>query len=90
MFRKRTYTVKKSKPVDSAIYIAGTDRFGVNRRNIMIYNVKNIVQTSKNSKKINKTTKKTKINIWVTNDNGKYVGRSSNRSDNVIFKGKII
>lgn len=88
LFRKGIYTVKKSNAVDAAIYIAGADKFGVNRRNIMIYNVTNTKYTDKATKK---TTTKTKIKVWVTNDNGKYVRRSTGKKvDNVIFKGKKI
>lgn len=88
LFRKATYSVKKSNPVDVAIYIAGTDKFGVNRRNIMIYNVTNIKYTDKNTKK---PASKTKIKIWVSNDNGKYVGISTGKkADNIIFNRKRI
>ncbi len=119
-FRKGTYTVKKSSPVDAAIYIAGTDKFGINRRNIMVYNVANIKSkiaiknNSTNSSKksstnkntdntTNKTTNKitnkityqtitkTKINIWTTNDDGRYVGRNTGwKYDNIFYKGKKI
>jgi len=75
-YRKGIYTVNKSNLVDAAIYIAGTDRWGVNRRNIIVYDVKNI----------NKTTN---VKIWASNDNGKYVGRSTNRADNILYKGII-
>lgn len=70
-FRKGTYTVKKSKLVDTTIYIVGTDKFGVDKRNMMVYDVKNTTDTNKN--KTNKANAKTKINIWVSNDNGKYI-----------------
>jgi len=83
LFRKGKYTIKKSSPVDAAIYIGGSDRFGVNRRNMMIYDVKNVLDTSMN-------TETTTIDIWVTNDNGKYVGKASNRADIVIFNKKKI
>lgn len=51
LFRKAMYTVKKSNPVNAAIYVAGTDKFGVNRRNIMIYDVTNTKNTDKITKK---------------------------------------
>jgi hypothetical protein len=74
-YRKGKYTVKKSNLVDAAIYIAGTDRWGVQRRNIIIFDVKKIKNT-------------TDVKIWASNDDGKYVGRSSKRwSDNIIYKG---
>ena len=88
LFRKGIYTMKKSNPVDAAIYVAGTDKFGVNRRNIMIYNITNIKYTNKTTQK---TSAKTKIKIWASNDNGKYVGRSTGKkADNIIFNGKKI
>jgi hypothetical protein len=71
-YRKGIYTVNKSNLVDAAIYIAGTDRWGVNRRNIIVYDVKNINNT-------------TNVKIWASNDNGKYVGRNTNRADNIIY-----
>ena len=87
-YKKGKIVVKKSNPVDAGIYIAGSDRFGVNRRNIMMYNVNNIKY---NNISTNKTISQTKIKIWTTNDSGKYVGRSTaKRADDVIFKGKKI
>ena len=74
-YRKGKYTIqKKSSLVDAAIYIVATDKWGVNRRNIIAYDVK----------KVNKTTN---VKIWASNDNGKYVGRNTNRADNIIYKG---
>lgn len=71
-YRKGKYTIKKSL-LDSAIYTAGTDRWGVNRRNIIAYDVKKIEN-------------KTSVKIWASNDDGKYVGRSTKwRSDNIIY-----
>jgi len=73
-YRKGAY-VKKSNLVDSAIYVAGTDRWGSNRRNIIIYDVKKIENA-------------TNVEIWASNDDGKYVGVSSKRySDNIIYNG---
>lgn len=89
LFRHSKYTVKKNNPVDAAIYIAGTDSFGVNRRNIMVYNVTNFKYNKNNTK--NNINTKTLIKIWVTNDNGKYVGRNTgSKSDNVFFNGKKV
>jgi len=73
-YRKGVYTVNKTSLVDAAIYIAATDRWGVNRRNIIAYDVK----------KIDKTTN---VKIWASNDNGRYVGRKTTRADNIIYKG---
>jgi len=71
-YRKGTYNVK-SNSVDAAIYVAGSDKWGVQRRNIIIFDVKKI----KNA---------TNVGIWATNDDGKYVGRSSKKySDNIIY-----
>jgi len=73
-YRKGVYTVQKSSLVDAAIYIAATDRWGVNRRNIIAYDVK----------KVNNSTN---VKIWASNDNGKYVGRTTRNADNIIYKG---
>jgi len=80
MYRKGKYPVIKSNLVNSAIRIAGTDKWGYQRRNIIIFNVKITNTTSaKNT---------TNIKIWASNDNGKYVGRNSGGlSDNIIFGG---
>ncbi|MCL2114920.1 MAG: hypothetical protein FWH29_01695 [Methanobrevibacter sp.] len=72
-YRKGKYTVKKSNIVDAAIYIAGTDKWGFNRRNIIVYDVK-------------KSVNATNVKIWATNDDGKYVKRSSKKwADNIIY-----
>jgi len=74
-YRKGSYTIqKKSSLVDAAIYTAATDRWGVNRRNIIAYDVKNINNS-------------TKVSMWASNDDGKYVGRNTLRADNIIYKG---
>jgi len=91
-FRKGNYLTKKSSPVYSGIYIAGTDVFGFSRRNIMMYSVSNI-QSKIAIKNLNKTSfktiTKTKVKIWAINDNGKYVGRNTkSKYDNVFYKGK--
>lgn len=74
-YQKGKYPTNKKSSVNSAIYIASSDKFGVNRRNIMTYEIKN-------------TANKTKIKVYVSNDNGKNVGRKTNKADNVIIKGK--
>lgn len=73
-YRKGSYTVNKTRLVDAVIYIAATDKWGVNRRNIISYDVKKIGNA-------------TNVKIWASNDNGKYVGRKTNRADNIIYKG---
>ena len=88
LFKKGKIVVKKSNSVDASIYIAGSDRFGVNRRNIMMYNITNIKYMNTTS---NKTITETKIKIWTSNDSGKYVGRNTgNKADNIIFNGKKV
>ena len=68
---------KKSNPVSSAIHIAGTDRYGVNRRNIITYKVQNIHNS-------------TEVNIWATFDGGKLIKRYRGKPDNIIFRGHKI
>lgn len=68
---------KKSNPVSSTIHIAGTDRYGVNRRNIITYKVQNIHNS-------------TEVNIWASFDGGKLIKRYRGRPDNIIFKGHKI
>ncbi|MDP1552502.1 MAG: hypothetical protein Q8M06_05785 [Methanobacteriaceae archaeon] len=77
-YRRGKFASMKSNPVSAAIHIAGTDRWGVNRRNILTYEVKNINYTSR-------------VRIWATYDNGKLLGRRSRgRPDNIIFRGRKI
>ena len=68
---------KKSNPVSSAIHIAGTDRYGVNRRNIITYKVQNIHNS-------------TEVNVWATFDGGKLIKRYMGKPDNIIFRGHKI
>jgi hypothetical protein len=70
-------TTKLSNPVSAAIYLAGTDRWGVNRRNIITYEVKNILNI-------------TQINIWASFDGGKLIKRYRGKPDNIIFAGRVI
>lgn len=70
-------TAKLSNPVSAAIYLAGTDRWGVNRRNIITYEVKNILNI-------------TRINIWASFDGGKLIKRYRGKPDNIIFAGRVI
>lgn len=77
-YRRGKFARLRSNPVSAAIYIAGTDRWGVNRRNILTYEVKNINYNSR-------------VRIWATYDNGKLLGRRSRgRPDNIIFRGRKI
>ena len=68
---------KKSNPVSSAINLAGTDRYGVNRRNIITYKVQNIHNS-------------TEVNIWASYDGGKLIKRYRGKPDNIIFRGHKI
>jgi hypothetical protein len=70
-------TAKLSNPVSAAIYLAGTDRWGVNRRNIITYEVKNLLNI-------------TQINIWASFDGGKLIKRYRGKPDNIIFAGRVI
>lgn len=77
-YRQGRYTAKKYNPVSKAIYLAGTDRWGVNRRNIITYKVENINIS-------------TEINVWASYDGGKLVHRNGRgHPDNIIFRGHKI
>jgi hypothetical protein len=76
-YRQGKYTSKRSNPVSAAIYLAGTDRWGVNRRNIITYRVENINDS-------------TAITVWASYDGGKLVHRSRGHPDNIIFRGHKI
>ncbi|HEX3014551.1 MAG TPA: hypothetical protein VHO92_09840 [Methanobacterium sp.] len=68
---------KNSNPVSSAIHLAGTDRYGINRRNIITYKVQNIHNS-------------TEVNIWASYDGGKLIKRYRGKPDNIIFRGHEI
>ena len=68
---------KKSNPLSSAIHLAGTDRYGVNRRNIITYKVQN-------------TNNLTEVNIWASYDGGKLIKRYRGKPDSIIFRGHKI
>ena len=73
-YRKGIYTIKKSNLVDAAIYIASTDKWGFNRRNIITYDVKKIANS-------------TNIKIWASFDTGKNIARATRgQADNIIYK----
>jgi hypothetical protein len=77
-YYRHGFITKKSNPVSSAIYLAGTDRYGINRRNIITYKVENI-NTS------------TKIKVWASYDGGKLIKRRGRgKPDNIIFRGHKI
>ncbi len=68
---------KKSNPVSYAVYLAGTDRYGINRRNIITYYIKNIHNS-------------TEVNVWASYDGGKLIKRYRGKPDNIIFRGHKI
>lgn len=69
---------KRSEPIIAAIYLAGTDRWGVNRRNIITYEVNN-------------TNNTTQVKVWASFDGGKLIGITGRgKPDNIIFMGQKI
>lgn len=76
-YRQGRFTAKKYNPVSKALYLAGTDKWGVNRRNIITYKVENIYSS-------------TEINVWASYDGGKLVHRNRGHPDNIIFRGHKI
>jgi outer membrane protein assembly factor BamB len=73
-YKEGYFSTINSDPVTAAIYIAGTDRYGVSRRNIMTYEVK-------------KDTKQQTISAWASFDGGILIHRLKGSPDNVIFLG---
>jgi hypothetical protein len=75
-FFKGTLADKKDHPIDEAFYLLSIDKFGVNRRNSIVFDVQNI-------------TGKNKLDVYVANDDGSAVGRNTERlRDDMIFNGK--
>jgi len=75
-FFKGTVTNRKDRPVDAAFYLLSIDKFGVNRRNSIVWDVHNI-------------TGKSKLDVYVANDDGSATGRSTGGlTDDIIFNGK--
>lgn len=72
IYYRQGFINKKSSSISSAIYLAGTDRYGVNRRNVITYEVKNV-------------TNSTEVNIWASYDGGKLIKRYKGKPDNIIF-----
>ena len=82
LFRHGKYKKFSNNTAKAALKIAATDRFGVNRRNIMVYHYK---RTTKDFK-TNATVK-----VYGSNDKGNLIGRhTSRKKDNVYFKKKFI
>jgi len=82
-YRHSTYGKYSSNPAKAAIKVGATDRYGVNRRQVVVlhWNLK----TDKNFKSTSS------IKAYAANDNGRYVGVSSGwRVDHVVFKGKFV
>lgn len=75
-YREGFYLSINTDPVEAAIYIAGTDLYGINRRNIMTYEVKN-------------DSLKNIINVWASFDGGALIGILKGNPDNVNFLGRI-
>lgn len=81
-YRHSTYKQYSTDPAKAAIKVGSTDRYGVNRRQVVVLHWK--ATTDKNYK----TT--ASIKAYAANDNGRFVGVSSARLvDNVVFKGKM-
>lgn len=67
---------KKSISVSSAVYLAGTNKYGVNRRNVITYRVN--------------TPSSTEVSVWASYDGGKLIRRYIGKPDNIIFRGHEI
>lgn len=76
-YYRQGFIKSKSNPVNSAICLAGTDRWGVNRRNVITYDLQNIDNY-------------TKVKVWASFDGGKLIKRNRGRPDNIIFRGHKI
>lgn len=81
-YRHSTYTKYSTNPAKAAIKVGATDKYGVNRRQIVVLHWK---ATTSKSFKVTSS-----IKAYAANDNGRFVGVSSGwRVDDVIFKGKL-
>ncbi|AAB85272.1 unknown [Methanothermobacter thermautotrophicus str. Delta H] len=76
-YRRGYYSRWSRDPLKAAVYAAGTDRWGINRRNILLYETR----SEKNS---------TSVKVHVTFDGGRLIGRYRGRPDNILFLGKYI
>lgn len=82
-YRHSTFTKYSKDPAKAAIKVGATDKYGVNRRQIVILHWK--ATTDKNYK----TT--SSVKCYAANDNGRFVGVSSGRLvDTVKFKSKTV
>lgn len=81
-YRHSTYKKYSTDPAKAAIKVGATDKYGVNRRQIVVLHWK---ATTSKSFKVTSS-----IKAYAANDNGRFVGVSSGwRVDNVVFKGKF-
>ncbi|MDI6702196.1 hypothetical protein [Methanothermobacter wolfeii] len=76
-YRRGYYSRWSTDPARAAVYAAGTDSWGVNRRNILTYEV----HAGENS---------TSMKVYAGFDGGRLIGRYRGRPDNVVFLGKFI
>lgn len=80
-YRHGAYSKFSTDPVKAAIKVGATDKYGVNRRQVIILHW---TATTKNYK----TT--AKVDAYAANDDGKLVGKSTARlKDNIRFKNKF-
>ncbi|MGL6298420.1 MAG: hypothetical protein ACRC1M_04555 [Methanobacteriaceae archaeon] len=63
--------------MEAAIYIAATDKFGLDRRNIITYNFSRNVDSSV-------------LDIWASFDGGKHLAGTKGKPDNIHFEDKFI
>lgn len=94
-YRRGSYLKYSKDPVTAAIKIAGTDRWGINRKNIMTYSTKSNYDYKKvvrdNKTVTLKTLKNRVIEVFATWDTGKLLGRKARvKADNVYFFSKYI
>ena len=82
-YRHSTYGKYSKNPAKAAIKVGATDKYGVNRRQIVVLHWK------ATSDKNYRTT--SSVKCYAANDNGKFVGVSSGGLvDTVKFKGKVV
>jgi hypothetical protein len=75
-YRRGYYSCWSRDPVKAAVYAAGTDRWGFNRRNILVYETSGGNSTS--------------VKVYVTFDGGRLIGRYRGRPDNLLFLGNYV
>ena len=81
-FRHSTWAKFSKDPVEAAIRIAGTDPYGVNRRDITAFHWKATTAEGKTT---------SKVKVYAANDNGQLLGRSTGYlKDDIYFESKFI